>query len=70
MCFSSTPEAPPIPAPPPDPPSDADPGVKEARKTAKRKATSAQGYTSTILTSPMGDTSMASTTGQKQLTGL
>lgn len=69
MCFSSAPEAPPIPAPPPDPPSDVDPGVKAARDQTKRKVRGAQGYASTILTGPMGDLSQATTTGGKALLG-
>lgn len=69
MCFSSTPEAPPIPAAPPDPPTEVDQGVKDARASARRKAMGAAGYSSTILTGAMGDTSSANTTGGKALLG-
>ncbi|MCW5739659.1 MAG: hypothetical protein KIT67_05770 [Alphaproteobacteria bacterium] len=70
MCFfPKAPAVPPVPAPPPDPPTDVDPGVQQARASAKRKAIGAQGYSSTILTGPGGDTSRASTTGGKVLLG-
>ena len=69
MCFSSAPSVPPIPPPLPDPPTDADPGVKAARDQARRKARGAQGYSSTVLTGPMGDLSAASTTSGKALLG-
>lgn len=68
MCFmSSTPDTPPIPSTVPDPASDVDPGVKAARKSAQSKARGAAGYTSTILTGAMGDTSQANTTGKALL---
>ena len=69
MCFASAPSVPPVPPPPPDPPTDVDPGVKNARDQAKRKARAAQGYSSTVLTGPMGDQSTASTTSGKALLG-
>jgi hypothetical protein len=69
MCFASAPSVPPVPPPPPDPPTDVDPGVKSARDQAKRKARAAQGYSSTVLTGPMGDLSPASTTSGKALLG-
>jgi len=59
-----------MPAPPPDPPTTVDPGVKAARDQARRKARGAQGYTSTVLTGPMGDQSTASTTSGKALLGI
>ena len=69
MCFASPPDVPPVPAPPPDPPSAIDPGVKAAREQARRKARRAQGYSSTVLTGPAGDTSQATTTAGKALLG-
>jgi hypothetical protein len=69
MCFASAPSVPPVPPPPPDPPTDVDPGVKNARDQARRKARAAQGYSSTVLTGPMGDLSTASTTSGKALLG-
>jgi hypothetical protein len=70
MCFASAPSVPPVPPPPPDPPTDVDPGVKNARDQARRKARAAQGYSSTVLTpGPMGDLSPASTTSGKALLG-
>jgi hypothetical protein len=69
MFFSSAPSVPPVPPPPPEPPTAVDPGVKAAREQARRKAQGAQGYTSTVLTGPMGDLSAASTTSGKALLG-
>jgi hypothetical protein len=69
MCFASAPDVPPVPAPPPEPPSAVDPGVKNARDQARRKARAAQGYAATVLTGPMGDPSQASTTSGKALLG-
>lgn len=69
MCLSSAPSVPPVPPPPPEPPSQVDPGVKAARDQARRKARGAQGYSSTVLTGPLGDPSQASTTSGKALLG-
>ena len=69
MCFASAPDVPPVPPPPPDPPSAIDPGVKAAREQARRKVRGAQGYSSTVLTGPMGDTTAATTTSGKALLG-
>jgi hypothetical protein len=63
MCFASPPDPPPIPPPPPDPAKAVDEGVLQARSTAKAKARSAQGYSSTILTGGQGLTDAANTTG-------
>lgn len=62
MCFAPSPPKPP---PPPAPPAkDADPNVLQARTDQQRRARASQGYGSTIATSPMGDTSSASTAGK------
>ena len=59
---------PPRPTPPPAPPTEVDEGVQAARDDQKRRARASQGYSSTITTGPMGDTSAANT-GAKQLLG-
>lgn len=64
---ASTPQAPSIPAPPPPPPMLNSPQGLAAGDAARRRAAAANGYGSTIITGPMGDTSQ--TNNQKTLTG-
>jgi hypothetical protein len=68
MC--SAPKAtPPAPVtPPPEAPKQADQAVQQARSDERRRAASAQGAASTILTGPQGVTDAAAT-AKKTLLG-
>lgn len=66
MCmFGSMPKMPP---PPPQPATDPDPNIQRARLDQQRRARAAQGYSSTIVTGPLGDSSQPNS-GSKNLLG-
>ena len=68
MCMSKSPKAPepqPVPAAPEPPPTEMDQAVKNARLKQRQIAAASTGYTSTIGTSPLGDTSNANLGVQK-----
>lgn len=73
MCIGSTPSVPAPPTPPPaaaepKPTTPVDPNVKRRREDIRQEAALAEGRGSTILTSPLGLTTKAST-APKQLLG-
>lgn len=61
------PEPPPLPPPPPEPVKRVDERVARARQTNRRQAALARGRGSTILTSPLGLESEATTAGKRVL---
>ncbi len=67
MCVFG-PKPPSVPPPPAPPPTPVDDAVSRARLDQQRRARAAQGYSSTIAGSPLGDISLART-GRKTLLG-
>jgi hypothetical protein len=67
MCVFGGPKPPSLP-PMPEPARDPDVNVQQARLDQQRRARAAQGYSSTIASGPLGDTS-AVNTGRKSLLG-
>ena len=67
MCVFG-PKPPSVPPPPAPPPTPVDDAASRARLDQQRRARAAQGYSSTIASSPLGDTSLVRT-GRKTLLG-